>query len=214
VQECSLERLEDSAPVSGDASLSVSPKHLVRLWGDEQEKDVGGFLDAEIRVESSLLEFFDEAVRWLAGKGLGGQWGTQPWSERPDRRERISRLARSSELTIAEVGDQVVGALEVSESSPSYAPKVHENNLNIYLLLTSRQLIGQGIGRALLNHARADCRTRGLELLRVDCWAGGEQRLVRDYESQGFTATEQFNRDGWLGQLLIQRLGNSGTSTK
>lgn len=158
--------------------------------------------------ESSLLELFDEAVRWLAGKGLGGQWGTQPWSERPDRRERISRLARSSELTIAEVGDQVVGALEVSESSPSYAPQVHENNLYIYMLLTSRQLIGQGIGRALLNHARADCRTRGLELLRVDCWAGGEQRLVRYYESQGFTATEQFNRDGWLGQLLIQRLGN------
>jgi len=82
--------------------------------------------------ESSLLELFDEAVRWLAGKGLGGQWGTQPWSERPDRRERISRLARSSELTIAEVGDQVVGALEVSESSPSYAPQVHENNLYIY----------------------------------------------------------------------------------
>ena len=43
VQECALERLEDSAPVSGDASLSVSPKHLVRLWGDEEEKDVDGF---------------------------------------------------------------------------------------------------------------------------------------------------------------------------
>jgi GNAT superfamily N-acetyltransferase len=160
--------------------------------------------------ESALLELFDEAVRWLAGEGLGGQWGTQPWSERPDRRERVSRLARSSELTIAEVGGQVVGALEVSESSPSYAPEAYENNLYIYLLLTSRQLIGQGIGRALLNHARADCLRRGLELLRVDCWAGGKQRLVRYYESQGFTATEKFNRDGWLGQLLIQRLGDPG----
>jgi hypothetical protein len=54
VQKRALERLEDGAPVSGDASLSVSPKHLVRLWGDEEEKDVGGFLDAEIRVESSM----------------------------------------------------------------------------------------------------------------------------------------------------------------
>jgi GNAT superfamily N-acetyltransferase len=169
-----------------------------------------GTVDDEI----SLLELFDEAVRWLAGRGLGGQWGTQPWSERPDRRERISRLARSSELTIAEVGNRVVGALEVGESSPSYAPQVHENNLYIYVLLTSRQLIGQGIGGALLNHARADCRTRGLDLLRVDCWAGGEQQLVRYYESQGFTATEQFNRDGWLGQLLIQRLGNSASLIK
>jgi hypothetical protein len=54
VQKRALERLEDSAPVSGDALLSVSPKHLVRLWGDEEEKDVGGFLDAEIRVERSM----------------------------------------------------------------------------------------------------------------------------------------------------------------
>ena len=161
--------------------------------------------------ESSLVELFDEAVRWLTGKGLGGQWGTQPWSERPDRRERISRLARSSELTIAEVGDRVVGALEVSESSPSYAPEVDERNLYISALLTSRQLIGQGIGAALLNHARTDCRSRGLGLLRVDCWAGGEQLLVRYYESQGFTATEQCDRDGWLGQLLTQRLSSSGT---
>src|SRR5579863_2311588 len=54
VQKRALKRLENCAPVSGDASLSVFPKHLVRLWGDEEEKDVGGFLDAEIRAESSM----------------------------------------------------------------------------------------------------------------------------------------------------------------
>jgi hypothetical protein len=55
VQKRALERLEDSAPVSGDASLSVSPKHLVRLWGDEEEKGVGRFLNAEVRVENSMV---------------------------------------------------------------------------------------------------------------------------------------------------------------
>ena len=54
VQECALEHLEDSAPVSGDASLSVSPKHLVRQRGDDEDKDVGGFLHAEIRMERSM----------------------------------------------------------------------------------------------------------------------------------------------------------------
>ena len=36
-QKRALKRLEDSASVSGDASLSVSPKHLVRLWRGEKD---------------------------------------------------------------------------------------------------------------------------------------------------------------------------------
>lgn len=100
----------------------------------------------------------------------------------------------------------MVGALEVNEVSPSYAPVTKEPGLYVDLLLTSRQFIGKGIGTALLDHARADCLARGLTLLRVDCWAGGHQQLVKYYESAGFTATELFDRNGWPGQLLVQRL--------
>ena len=149
--------------------------------------------------EQSLLRLFDEAVLWLAERGLSGQWGSKPWSEIPDRRERVARLARSPNLTVAEVGGELVGALDVSEDSPAYAPVTDEPGLYIILLLTSRRLVRQGIGTALLNHARADCLARGLSLLRVDCWAGG-------YQSAGFTPTESFDRDGWPGQLLVERL--------
>lgn len=158
--------------------------------------------------ERSLLGLFDEAVVWLAERGLSGQWGSQPWSERPDRRERVASLAVSSGTTVAQVEKNVVGALEVNEVSPSYAPVTNEPGLYIDLLLTSRRFIGKGIGTALLDHARAECLARGLSLLRVDCWAGGRQQLVRYYESAGFTATELFDRGGWPGQLLVQRLAS------
>ena len=156
--------------------------------------------------EQSLLGLFDEAVLWLTERGLSGQWGSRRWSERPETRQRVASLARSHGLTVAHVGDELVGALEVSEVSPSYVPVTEEAGLYIVLLLASRRFIGQGIGTALLDHARSDCRSRGLSLLRVDCWAGGQQQLVRYYESAGFTATESFDRRGWPGQLLIQRV--------
>jgi GNAT superfamily N-acetyltransferase len=156
--------------------------------------------------ESPLLNLFDEAVRWLTQRGLSGQWGSEPWSLRPETKERVARLARSPGLTVAENGGEVVGALEVSENSPSYAPLTDERNLYVYLLLTSRSFIGHGIGAALLDQARGDCRSRGIRLLRVDCWAGGQQQLIRYYESAGFTATEIFDRDGWPGQHLVQRI--------
>jgi GNAT superfamily N-acetyltransferase len=156
--------------------------------------------------EARLLNLFDEAVLWLTQRGLSGQWGSEPWSQRPETKERVARLAMSPGLTVAEDGGEVVGALEVSENSPSYAPVTDERNLYIYLLLTSRSFVGHGIGAALLDHARADCRSRGVRFLRVDCWAGGQQQLIRYYESAGFTATEVFDRDGWPGQLLVQRI--------
>jgi GNAT superfamily N-acetyltransferase len=156
--------------------------------------------------EQSLLGLFDEAVLWLTERGLSGQWGRQLWSERPDRRKRVASLACSPGTTVAQFENEVVGALEVNEVSPSYAPVTKEPGLYVDLLLTSRQFIGKGIGTALLDHARADCLAKGLTLLRVDCWAGGHRQLVRYYESAGFTATELFDRNGWPGQLLVQRL--------
>lgn len=54
-------------------------------------------------------------------------------------KERVASLATSSQLTVAEVGDELVGALEINEVLPSYAPVTNEPGLYILLLLASRR---------------------------------------------------------------------------
>ena len=63
---------------------------------------------------------------WLTARGLGGQWGREPWSERPETKVRVARLARSSWPHRRRSGrGSGGGALEVSEVSPTYAPAGH-----------------------------------------------------------------------------------------
>jgi hypothetical protein len=87
--------------------------------------------------EQPLLGLFDESVLWLTERGLSGQWGSQRWSERPETKERVASSASSSGLTVAEVADELIGALEVSEDSPPCAPVTNEPGLYVLLLLTS-----------------------------------------------------------------------------
>ncbi|MER7277953.1 hypothetical protein ABT369_26275 [Dactylosporangium sp. NPDC000244] len=62
-------------------------------------------------------------------------------------------------------------------------------------------------------HGDARCLAvlRGLPLLRVDCYAGGDRALVGWCERQGLTATTPFtvtlpSGDAWPGQVLEQHL--------
>ncbi len=135
-----------------------------------------------------LLRMFDEAVEWLTERGSGAQWGTRPWSDQPERVERVRELATEG-LWIAEIDRAPAGALIVSETALEYSPPVEERELYVRLLLTSRRHSGRNVGGRLLDHARAQARGRGISLMRVDCWAGGDGSLIRYYEGQGFTPT-------------------------
>ena len=153
-----------------------------------------------------LLELFDEAVAWLAERGRRDQWGARPWSQDPARVERVRGLLDEGDLWVAEVDGAVVGATVLGEKPPEHVPEVDEPELYVHLLLTSRRLAGSGIGTALLDLARAQARRHGVTLLRVDCWGGGDRRLVDYYVRAGFIPTETFEYRGWPGQVLEQRL--------
>jgi GNAT superfamily N-acetyltransferase len=90
--------------------------------------------------------------------------------------------------------------------APSYVPAVSEPELYVQLLVTARSHAGRGIGRLLLEHARAHAAARGAALLRVDCWAGGDGGLVRYYQAAGFAPTTRFTVQDWPGRVLERRL--------
>jgi GNAT superfamily N-acetyltransferase len=155
----------------------------------------------------TLLEMFDGAVAWLAARGSAGQWGTDPWSRVPHRAQRVRDMAANDGLRIAEIDGVPAGAVLLVEECPPYVPAAGEPELYIGLLVISREYAGRRVGARLIRLALEEASQRGISLVRLDCWAGGNGDLVRYYQRQGFKPTEQFDLDGWIGQVFEQWVG-------
>jgi GNAT superfamily N-acetyltransferase len=157
----------------------------------------------------TVLALLDQATEWLVSLGRTDQWGTEPHSTNPRRIAQIGEFARGGGLWLAESDGRAFGSMSVGDAAP-HVPPADEPELYVQLLVTDRAAKGSGVGAALLEHARELARQRGLRLLRVDCFAGGDGALVRYYEQQGFTRTEIFTVPVgdrlWPGQVLAQRL--------
>ncbi|MEU9128298.1 GNAT family N-acetyltransferase [Kitasatospora sp. NPDC048540] len=160
---------------------------------------------------ADTLALLDSAVAWLVSLGRTGQWGEQPWTSHPTAVERTERYARDYLLRVAEDTEgRTVGVCVLAEEIPSYATPVDRPELYVRLLVTDRSRKGTGVGAALIADAVEETRRRGLGLLRVDCYAGDDRRLVAQYERLGFTATDAFEVEQssgpWPGQILEIRV--------
>ena len=130
---------------------------------------------------------------------------------KPEAEAAIGDQARGSGMRIAEDQDgMVLGALVITEIPAAYVPAAAERELYINLLIVSRRHSGQGIGAALIEHAKQEAAARGIGLIRVDCWAGQDGSLVRIYEKYGFSRVQEFTvalpAGEWPGMLLAMRL--------
>jgi GNAT superfamily N-acetyltransferase len=165
---------------------------------------VGGTADA-----AWVLPLYDQAVAWLAASGRAGQWGTEPWSAQPDFVARLNRVAEDAGLRVAEADDHLAGAVRLTRA-PWYVPAAAEPELYLEGFVVDRRYGGRDIGRTLLEAARAEAAGSGARQLRLDCWADGDQALVRYYEHAGFTATGRVTLPrvlgGWEGTILTRRL--------
>ena len=154
---------------------------------------------------STILALLDHAVVWLNSIGVTEQWGTRSWSSDPKRVDAVEGWVASGEAVVAYAGTVPAGALRVGEATP-YAPPSTEPELYVVALVGGRDPRARGAGAALLGFADAVARELGVGKLRVDCYAGGDQALVRFYEGAGYTRTDPFEVDGWPGQVLERRL--------
>ncbi|MFE2418924.1 GNAT family N-acetyltransferase [Streptomyces hokutonensis] len=156
----------------------------------------------------AILGMFDSAVAWLAAQGRTGQWGSTPWSENPKAVAMVERYVATGSPYIAEVDGVPAGTLTLTDSPGSYIEAVDEPERYVHLLASDRRFKGYGVGSALLAHAAEVTREAGISLLRVDCYAGDDRKLVAYYEANGFTATEAFvvGENNWPGQVLARRV--------
>ena len=158
---------------------------------------------------SAILAMLDSAVAWMNDRGNTEQWGTTLWSNRPDGVARVERYAAELEPFIAELEGRPAGALVLGSGPAPQMPiaRAEEPEVYVRLLVSDRRCAGRGIGAALLARAADEARRAGVDLLRVDCWAGGGGELVAFYERCGFTPTDSFMHGDWPGQVLAMRVG-------
>ncbi|MFG2329618.1 GNAT family N-acetyltransferase [Streptomyces sp. NPDC048604] len=154
----------------------------------------------------AILAMLDSAVVWLNARGITEQWGTEPWSARQTSVEKVAEIVASGTPWIAELDGRPAGTVTLTPHPTSYVDPADEPEVYVHLLVTDGRFHGRGVGAALLAHAVEETRRRGVSLLRVDCYAGGEGRLVEFYEAQGFRRTQEFTVGAWPGQVLEQRV--------
>lgn len=94
-------------------------------------------------------------------------------------------------VTIAEIDGEVIGASLVSDQPMPYVQPLAEPERYLKLLIASPAHRGEKVGHRLIELAREHTINEGLGLLRVDCWSGGDRRLVAYYESEGFAPTHE-----------------------
>jgi GNAT superfamily N-acetyltransferase len=156
----------------------------------------------------AILALFDDALAWLVARGQTSQWGTQPFRERPHFAARLRSFFDDSTAWIAEEESEPVGIV-FGGAAEAFVPQTDEPEVYVKALVTARRVAGRGVGAALLERVVAQARAAGIELVRVDCWAGAP-RLVRWYEDHGFTATARFTVGEWEGQQFERRLSGAG----
>lgn len=154
----------------------------------------------------AVLALFDANIAWLVERGRSDQWGSEPWSEDPRRADFVRDLLASGVVTIAEIDGEVVGASVVTDHPMPYVPSIEEPERYLKLLIASPVHRGRQIGHRLIELAREHTIAEGIGILRVDCWAGGDRRLVGYYVSEGFTPTQEIEvRPGTSVQVFEWR---------
>ncbi|MFC8174843.1 GNAT family N-acetyltransferase [Streptomyces sp. NPDC057242] len=154
----------------------------------------------------AILAILDSAVVWLNDRGITAQWGTDPFTARPAAVRQVEETVAEGDLWMAEVDGTPAGTMTLTPHPGKHVPHAGEPEVYIRLLATDSRFHHRGVGAALLRHAAAETRRKNVSLLRVDCFAGSEGRLIAYYEKQGFTRTDTFAVGDWQGQILERRV--------
>lgn len=159
-----------------------------------------------------ILKLFDEAVIWLNQRGIEKQWGTKPFSASPQIHEQFLGWINRGTMFVARLHNGIVGSLALNPVAPPYIAKRWQSfpSSAFYLeaFVTSRSLVGQNIGRALLHWAEQYTRESGKTTIWLDCW-DENAALVHYYQQAGFVPRGTFMVKAWRGQLFEKQIAQT-----
>lgn len=139
---------------------------------------------AEIRPDQ-LDEVAELTVGVYRGEGFSGE------EYEPQLRDAASR-AKTATVLVAELDDQVVGAVTVATRGGEWAEQAVPGEAVIRMLVVAPQARGAGAGQALVEACLGEARAAGCTLVRL---SSQEEMTAahRLYERLGFTRTPSFD---------------------
>lgn len=152
-----------------------------------------------------ILDILNEAVHWLAAKGLD-QW---QW---PDQftAERTSAHINRGEVYLAYLQNVAVATLALQWSDPHIWGELDGDAGYLHRLAVRRAYAGRGFGRELLDWASGEVAAAGKRYLRLDCDATNPG-LCDYYQTLGFAYRGESGGE-WRGYpwraALYERLAN------
>ena len=132
----------------------------------------------------TVLDLLDDAVRWLAERGVR-QWEVGQW-----KRARMLAAIENGETYLARDGERIVGSLNLADSDEVIWPDDDGRALFVHRLVVARDAHGRGVGAAMLRWAEGMARERRRAFLRLDT-ACDSAALRAYYEAQGFRLRDE-----------------------
>ncbi|ATY65670.1 Acyl-N-acyltransferase [Cordyceps militaris] len=197
---------------------------------------------ATVEDANFIIEAFDSVIPVLIAAGNVGQWGTELFSEKGGFLDSTrDDLTQSEHFRLTSQGERIrsfvaedasqtpIAFITIREgqfsqhvsSLSALSPYVDEaeslpGGFSYVDVLIADQRVQKiqrkGAGVALIEHVKQHTKEMGARDVYVDCWSGGDGKLVQYYHNIGFESVaplEVKKKDGtiWVGLLMRMRLG-------
>lgn len=151
---------------------------------------------AKIEDLDSILKLIYDRCLWFSEKGVKG-WNVDFYPNKYDKNYFIEQM-KINKLFVAKFDNKVCGVMLLKGEDKDYWNK-NDSSYYIHHLATDINL--KGVGKALLDYAKEQCRLNNKKHLRLDCYQESEF-LNKYYEKIGFHnvgngTEENYNYNLW-----------------
>lgn len=149
-----------------------------------------------------IIELLEESSAWMVSIGIN-RW--QPGAHVAAEQQLRGEVQRGI-VYVWKPSCVLIATMRLTETDDAIWSNDSTTALYIHKMSVRRSLKGRGYGTLLVRWAEQQATRRGLDRLRLDCWAEN-QRLCNFYLSCGFQPLRTTTVQGWTHQLFERRIG-------